>query len=130
MMPFTAEKLGCKNIIDPQECLSTGTLYIARLQRMFAPYAKDRLELEKMTLAAYNAGEGRIQDCINFANTKGADVSTWEGLSKVIPLMNDDSVMDMDTVKLGKFKGIETIAYVDAVQDIYEAFCKICPESK
>jgi len=129
MMPHTAAKLGCKNIIDPQECISTGTLYIARLQRLFGKYAANQLELEKMTLAAYNAGEGRIQDCINFAFTKGIQVKTWDDIAKVIPMMSEDEILDLDTVKLGKFKGIETIAYVDAVKDIYEAYCSFCPES-
>ncbi len=127
MMPATATKLGCENIIDPEECIKTGTLYLDRLQNLFRKYAANQFELEKITLAAYNAGEGRIRDCINFASTIGADCSTWDGIASVIPQMREDSILDVDTVKLGKFKGVETIAYVDAVQDLYKAYCQIAP---
>jgi hypothetical protein len=42
-------------------------------------------------------------------------------------MMNDDSILSDENVKLGKFKGTETIAYVDNVMAIYEAICTICP---
>ena len=32
-----------------------------------------------------------------------------------------------ESVKLGKFQGYETIAYVESIMSLYNAFCTICP---
>ena len=98
-----------------------------RLQRMFSKYDLDKTELIKFTLAAYNAGEGRIIDCRNFAMSKGFDNSRWDEIVSIIPLMREDSILEEESVKLGKFQGHETIEYVDRIFTIYNAFCSICP---
>ena len=83
----------------------------------------------KFTLAAYNAGEGRIADCRNFAESRQADKNVWEEIVNIIPQMRDDQILQEPSVKLGKFEGYETIAYIDSIMSLYNAFCSICPES-
>lgn len=67
LIPETAERFGVKNITDPLENLRGGARYLRFLLAMF----KNNLEL---TLAAYNAGEGAVQQAgnkiPNFAETK------------------------------------------------------------
>ena len=89
----------------------------------------DSSEKVKFTLAAYNAGEGRIADCRRFAEVREADKNSWESIVSIIPLMREESILNEESVKLGKFEGHETIAYVDSIMSIYDAFCKICPAS-
>jgi membrane-bound lytic murein transglycosylase F len=89
----------------------------------------DQMELLKFTLAAYNAGEGRIADCRNFAAEKGYDKNSWNDIEQIIPMMRDDSILEEASVKLGKFQGYETIAYVESILKLYEAVCTICPEA-
>ena len=81
----------------------------------------------EFTLAAYNAGEGRIIDCRNLAGSLGMDNTNWDNIVAVIPMMREDSILENEAVKLGKFKGHETIAYVDQVFSHFGAFCQICP---
>lgn len=85
------------------------------------------MELIKFTLAAYNAGEGRIADCRNFAAAMGHDNNSWDEIQKLIPLMREDSILAEPSVKLGKFQGHETIAYIDSILSLYDAICTICP---
>lgn len=128
MMPSTAAKMGVTDLFDPEESLKAGTEYLRYIQQMFRSRAADKDELCKFTLAAYNAGEGRIMDCINYANAVGADSGTWEGIVSVIPEMRDESTFRVDSVlKLGPFQGVETIAYVEKVLALYEDFKKIKP---
>ena len=87
---------------------------------MFSHYTKDKTELAKFTLAAYNAGEGRIKDCINYAASIGAPHHTWNDIVAIIPDMREDSILNADTVKLGKFKGYETISYVKKMTSLYD----------
>jgi hypothetical protein len=41
--------------------------------------------------------------------------------------MSDDRILSDENVKLGKFKGTETMTYVDNVMALYEAICTISP---
>ena len=96
---------------------------------MFSKHGLSQEELIKFTLAAYNAGEGRVIDCRSLAAAKGLDNTRWDEIVKIIPLMREDSILEEESVKLGKFQGHETIDYIEAVMSHYDAICRICPTS-
>lgn len=129
VMPSTAAKYGVTDLLDPENNLSAGTQHLLRLQNIWKRRNLTSEELIRFTLASYNAGEGRILDCRNFAASKGYDNSRWSDVVKVIPLMREDSILSEESVKLGKFQGYETINYVESVMSLYEAICIICPEA-
>ena len=128
LMPSVAEKHNLKNPIDPEENIAVGVKVLAKIQSCWDDSGLSETELINFTLASYNAGEGRIKDCWNLAKAKGYDVTKWEEVKKVIPLMREDSILKEESIKLGKFQGHETIRYVSTVTDLYEAICKIHPE--
>ena len=127
VMPSTAEYYGIDDLLDPEKNLKAGTRHLKRLQKMFEKSGMDQTEQIKFTLAAYNAGEGRIADCRRFAEAKAADSNSWDAIVNLIPLMREDSILEEESVKLGKFQGYETIAYVENIMNLYEAICTICP---
>lgn len=129
VMPKTGEYYGVSDLLDPEQNIIAGTSHLKRLQRMFGKYGLDHEELVKFTLAAYNAGEGRIADCRNFAVSMQKDSTKWDSIVEIIPLMRDDSILEEESVKLGKFQGYETIAYVENIMEIYKAICQICPQN-
>ena len=130
MMPRTADRYDIENLLDPKENIEAGAAYIARLQNKFRDTALNNEELVKFTLAAYNAGEGRIYDCINLARSQGINPSTWDGLCAVLPQMSQDSIKFVEDVRYGKFKGRETMAYVKAVLNQYDIFNGTTPRYK
>ena len=119
--PVTAEHFGIENIYDPEQNLKAGTAMLKRLETMFRKDGLDSLNLVKFTLAAYNAGEGRIEDVRRYAQYRGINRSDWDSVSTVvgemINLKGNDTI-----VKLGRFRGIETINYVDEVMSRYENY--------
>ena len=127
VMPSTGRYYEVENLLDPEENIFAGTSHIRRLQNMFKKDGLEGEELIKFTLAAYNAGEGRIMDCRNLAASREYDNMVWDETVKVIPLMREDSILEDSAVKLGKFQGHETIAYVEQIFSHYNAFCEICP---
>ena len=122
VMPRTAEHFDAGNMIDPEENISTAVKLLDRLQKMFRDDAENSTELMKFTLAAYNAGEGRLRDCISYAKSIGAPYRKWDDLVAIIPDMREDSILDVESVKLGKFQGYETINYISLMEDYYDAF--------
>lgn len=129
VMPKTAEYYGVSDLLDPDKNIMVGTRHLKRLQNLYIKQNLDHSELIKFTLAAYNAGEGRVADCRNFASSQNADCNRWEEIVKIIPLMREDSILEEESVRLGKFQGHETIAYIDSIMSLYDAICKICPEA-
>ncbi len=129
VMPQTGRLYGIDNLLDPEQNIIAGTSHLKRLQNMFSKHISDKEELIRFTLAAYNAGEGRIMDCRNFAQAQGADNTRWDEIVKIIPLMREDSILQEESVKLGKFYGHETIAYISGVMSHYHAICQICPST-
>ncbi len=127
VMPQTGRHYGIENLIDPEQNLIAGTSHLMRLQSLYKNSGMNKEDLIKFTLAAYNAGEGRIKDCRNFAASQGADRNSWETIVRLIPQMREDSILDNEAVKLGKFKGYETIAYVDSIMALYDSICAIHP---
>lgn len=125
MIPRTAGKFGNGDMLDPDANIEAGVKYLSRLQKMFRRHASGD-DLIWFTLAAYNAGEGRIKDCINYAKGHGKPHSTWADIEAVIPHLRDENNID-STVVRGVFKGYETIRYIDATESLYHAFCKIAP---
>ncbi len=130
MMPRTADRYEIENLLDPKENIEAGAAYIARLQSKFRDTAADGEELVKFTLAAYNAGEGRIYDCINLARAQGVETGVWDSLCTVLPQMSRDSILFVEDVRHGKFKGRETVAYVKAVLNRYDIFRGVQPRYK
>ena len=129
VMPSTGRKYGIEDLTDPENNLIAGTAHLKRLQNMFIGKGLSQEEIVRFTLAAYNAGEGRIMDCRSLAASQGLDNRIWANIVQVIPLMRDDSILEDEAVKLGKFQGHETIAYVENIQSLYDAICTICPAS-
>lgn len=129
VMPQTARYYKVDDLLDPDQNIKAGSSHLKRLQNLYIKQNLDHIELIKFTLAAYNAGEGRVADCRNFAAKQQVDSTRWDEIVKIIPLMREDSILEDESVKLGKFQGHETIAYIDNVMALYDAFCKICPEA-
>lgn len=127
LVPHTASKFGCQDPLDPEDNIRAGVRMLKAVEDRFRRTAANETELAKYTLAAYNAGAARIQDCIRYARHKGADVSRWENVAAVVPDMKHDSIAALDAIKLGAFHGAETTSYVRKVWRCYERYKHICP---
>lgn len=114
IMPRTANHYGWDDIIDPEASIKAGTAYLKKLQRKFRKYAKNKIELQKFTMAAYNAGASRIMDCIMIAEEKGTTKHTWKELCSIMPMIN--------------FNYSETTAYVENIMKIYSILNEISIE--
>ena len=120
MMPKTADRYEIENLLDPKENIEAGAAYIERLQGKFKDIAADDDELVKFTLAAYNAGEGKIQDVVQLARSLGIDHGHWESVHSIGADAIQGSAPNPKQLKLIRN---ETTAYVKAVLNQYDVFC-------
>lgn len=128
MMPRTARHHNVTDPLDPEHNIRGGAEHLGELMHIYRNIGANNEESFKYSLAAYNAGIGRIRDVINVARKNEISTGYWENMAElVIPEMRDSSKIDTSIVKFGTFKGLETIAYVDNIMTIYEEFKRICP---
>ena len=128
MMPKTAERYGVTDPLDPEMNIRAGAQSLGTLIKRYYNVGDNMTERYRYALAAYNAGIGRIDDCINLARYLGVDTGYWINIvNRVLPLMGQESVMESGVVKLGPFKGVETAYYVDHAIAVYDRLCRICP---
>ncbi|GGP18710.1 transglycosylase SLT domain-containing protein [Silvimonas iriomotensis] len=77
--PSTARKMGVTNPHDNEQNVTAAARYLAYLRDMFkSPEIEPDDQLAFM-IAAYNAGEGRIQQLRKKAQAQGLDPNRWSG---------------------------------------------------
>ncbi len=128
MMPRTAARYGVTDPLDPEMNIRAGARSLETLIRRYYAVGDNMTERYKYALAAYNAGIGRIDDCISLARYLDVDPGCWANIVEhVLPLMGSETVMETGVVKQGPFRGTETAAYVRGTIAVYERLCRICP---
>ncbi|MEO8168816.1 MAG: transglycosylase SLT domain-containing protein, partial [bacterium] len=90
IMPSTQEEvaraLDINDITEPQSNIRAGIFYLSRLYKMFDDAGEnDRLRL---TLAAYNAGPGRIFDAQDVAQFMNRNPDRWLAVKEALPLLS------------------------------------------
>lgn len=123
-----AKTYGIDDIYDPEYNIKAGISHLARLQKIYQKAGADSLNVIKLTLAAYNCGEGRLQDCMSLAESKGLNPLVWENLEEVIPLMKEEEHYKSDVVKLGRFNGGETLNFVKLILERYQEYLQTVTE--
>ncbi|HIZ87617.1 MAG TPA: transglycosylase SLT domain-containing protein [Candidatus Coprenecus pullistercoris] len=121
----TAESYGITDLFNPDENVRAGVMYLRQIQRRYQKAGLDPANVVKFTLAAYNAGESRMDDCIYFTGSQGGDPGDWESVKSHIPLMSQPEYYGDSELRHGKFNGAETIRYVDDVLAKYREYCSV-----
>lgn len=127
LMPRTARSLGLssEDRMNPDLSIGAAVELLDRLNAIFKN-VKDPDERVKFVLAAYNGGNGHINDAQALARKYGADPYIWEGnVKKYLELKRNPEYYNDPVVKNGYFRGGETIKYVDNVLRTVERFKRV-----
>lgn len=131
IMPVTslqvAKSLSIDDMSHPQNNIRGGIYYLRRLYLAFeGANEADRL---KLTLAAYNAGLGRVNDAQELAVYLKDNPRTWQAVRDALPLLSKrfytlhKTVWGQSKPKTGWFGNArETVNYVDSVMDYYDEY--------
>jgi membrane-bound lytic murein transglycosylase F len=71
-----------------------------------------------IALAAYNVGQGHIQDARKLAIKKKLDPNLWESLSKTLPLLRYRKYYK--NARYGYCRGTEPVIYVKQIMIYYD----------
>lgn len=127
LMPKTARSLGLndEDRMNPALSIEASVKLLTKLDNFFRN-VNNHEERMKFILAAYNGGNGHINDAQNLARKYGADPYIWEGnVEKYLELKRNPEYYNDPVVKNGYFRGTETINYVNNVLHTTERFKNI-----
>ncbi len=131
IMPATqvhvAQALNLEDVAEPQNNIRAGIYYLSRLYRLFEDAEEsDRLRL---TLAAYNAGPGRVFDAQDIARYLNENPTRWAAIRDALPLLSSryytlhQQVWEKQKPRSGVFSNHrETISYVEKVMNYYDEY--------
>ncbi len=123
VMESTAAVYGVSDRYSPSENIKAGVLFLKDIKSTYEEMGIDSANVVKFTLAAYNAGQSRIRDCILFAREQGVDASDWDSVAEVVPLMAQPEYYEnADYLRHGAFSGRETLAYVREILNTYKLY--------
>jgi membrane-bound lytic murein transglycosylase F len=116
ILPRTARSLEIKDIYNPVENINGGVRYLRKLYDRFD--GADDTNRMLIALAAYNAGQGHVQDARNLAARKNLDPNSWESLAQTLPLLRYRKYYK-DT-KYGYCRGNEPVIYIKQILIYYD----------
>ena len=131
IMPATSEEVGRKLEIEdmahPMNNIHGGIYYLGRLYKLFD--GAEQTDRIRLTLAAYNAGAGRIYDAQDLAAYLRENPRSWQAVRDALPLLSKryytlhKNIWAQEKPRSGWFGGSkETVAYVDKVMRYYEGY--------
>jgi membrane-bound lytic murein transglycosylase F len=116
ILPNTGKSLGIRDLFDPVQNINAGVQHLKNLFEHFKSVkGKDRLLI---ALAAYNIGQGHIQDARKLAEKKGLDPNKWESLSETLPLLQYKKYYKHS--KYGFCRGSEPVRYIKQIMIYYD----------
>lgn len=95
----TAARYGVSDLFTPEDNIKAGSYHMRYLIKKYSKEGLDTLNVIKFALAAYNAGDNRIEQCRQHAKQEGKNPDDWEEV--VTTFATNDS-----------FEGVTTTAYV------------------
>lgn len=129
LMPRTAKSLGItsEDRMNPDLSIGAAIELLDRLDRIFKN-VQGMPEREKFILAAYNAGNGHVNDAQALAKKYGANPYIWDGnVQKYLELKSNPEYYNDPVCKSGYFRGGETMKYINNVLSTIERFKKMSP---
>ncbi len=137
LMPVTGLQLASAHdvddISDPVENMRLGIIHLRDMLRTYSDCAgEDRLEL---AVAAYNCGQGRVQDAQAIAEFLGDNPTAWPSVKSALPLLSarysplHQHIWEAGKPNSGTFRGYEqTSVYVENVMHYYNIYRNVLHE--
>ncbi|MDX2015143.1 MAG: transporter substrate-binding domain-containing protein [Myxococcaceae bacterium] len=126
VMPATGKEMGFTRLYDADTGAHAGIKYMHWLLKRYEP-SLPLNERVRFSLAAYNAGFGRVEDARRLAVLLGLDPDVWDdNVEKAMGLLARSKYARM--VKGGFCRCQEPVDYVNVIENKYESFAQLVEE--
>jgi len=123
LMPRTAHAMGIPEGMEQnaEQSIKAAVKYIGIMSKDYDEIpAEERI---KFVLAAYNSGEGHVNDARALAEKYGADKNVWtDNVEKYLLLKSNEQYFKDPVVKFGYFRGSTTFNFVREILERAERY--------
>lgn len=110
----TMERLGVLDPEDDSEVITAGAHYLNMLRGQFIELGYGRDEAMLLGLAAFNVGQGHVEDAIELARQGKPGLPNWMAIRGVLPTLAQEAVAR--GTRYGQCRGFEAVDFVDKVR--------------
>lgn len=124
LMPRTAANYGCEEsmIHNPEQNIRAGALLLHDLEKRLRKRNVDS-DVTYFCLAGFHAGLGHIYEAMTLADSLGYNPTLWhDNVEVCLQYKAEPEYYNLPYLRLGKFNGKVTSAYIREVFGYYEAF--------
>jgi len=120
----TADRMGVDNRLDPRQSIIGGARYLALLKDALPP---DIAEPDRtwIALAAYNQGQGHMEDARRIAKARGGDPDSWLDVKQALPLLSRGGYRHV--TRYGYARGFEALTFAENIRNYYDILLRLEP---
>jgi membrane-bound lytic murein transglycosylase F len=121
----TADRMGVANRLDPRQSILGGARYLA-LMKETLPARITEPDRTWLALAAYNQGQGHMEDARRIAQARGGSPDNWADVKEALPHLGRGSYAKV--TKYGYARGAEALLFAENIRNYYDILMRLEPE--
>ncbi len=121
----TADRMGVKNRLDPRQSILGGARYLA-LMKDALPARIPEPDRTWLALAAYNQGQGHMEDARRIAQARGGNPDRWVDVKEALPYLSRGTYSKV--TKYGYARGNEALHFTENIRNYYDILLRLEPE--
>ncbi len=121
----TADRMGVANRLDARQSILGGARYLVTMKEML-PSRIPEPDRTWLALAAYNQGEGHMEDARRIAQARDGNPDSWADVKEALPYLGRGTYAK--AMKYGYARGGEALDFAENVRSYYDILLRLEPE--
>ena len=113
----TADRMGVSDRLNARQSILGGARYLALLKESLPPRIAEP-DRTWLALAAYNQGQGHLEDARRIAQARGGNPDSWADVKEALPYLSRGTYAKV--MKYGYARGIEALNFAENIRNYYD----------
>lgn len=121
----TADRMGITDRLNARQSIVGGARYLALLKDAL-PERISEPDRTWLALAAYNQGQGHLEDARRIAQARGGNPDSWADVKQALPYLGRGSYARV--MKYGYARGAEALIFAENIRNYYDILLRLEPD--
>ena len=121
----TADRMGVKDRLNARQSILGGARYLA-LMKDSLPTRIPEPDRTWLALAAYNQGQGHLEDARRIAQARGGSPDSWADVKEALPYLSRGTYSK--AMKYGYARGGEALHFAENIRNYYDILLRLEPD--